>query len=633
MGRKLVLAALAAAAVLLGREIARTCSSSLCSSPPCVATTAVVCSLESRTVPPQASAFSFELDLVFHNASITCPQPGGAITVQTLAVAQNDAFVDASGFSFAGFPAVPFSIAESSSVRGKLRVYLPASPTPGRRRFDVSLGGFNAVTLAPVASNASAVVDVQPAFRVEALGGIRCGFAAGADAQTIYRVTNLIPIARNVAWTLTSHQISTSTTADHFPVAQCGTTVPCGDPSSTVPPALAGNLALPAVAGAFVDVCIATRSFAGCYSCASNDYDFVATDQFGKIASASWNYTVLAAGWGGIEVQPASTGAAAGAGGAIPSAGSGGGGAWPSTLPPSASWFESTAVVPSTWTHFVDVELYGVAHTWIGDLQVVLVAPSGQGFTLVHRPGFTGANAGSSGDMTGGDYAIVDPSTPGAASVPFAGAWNGGTYKQSFGSGAGAWPSGVQNIVDQALASIAPAPGAWKLRVIDWAAGDQGACTGWAIHGRLPDTPANSYCTASTTTHGCSPRMMAVGMPSASASSGFYLCASHVEGQKAALLFYGVNGTAAYPWGAGSSSLLCVEPPVQRMVMTVSSGSSSGCDGVFQTDWNAFAATHPTALGIPRFAGEIVDAQGWFRDPPAPKTTNLTDAIEFVVQP
>jgi hypothetical protein len=50
-------------------------------------------------------------------------------------------------------------------------------------------------------------------------------------------------------------------------------------------------------------------------------------------------------------------------------------------------------------------------------------------------------------------------------------------------------------------------------------------------------------------------------------------------------------------------------------------------------DWNAFIATNPGALGNPFLAGQAVYAQGWFRDPPAPKTTSLSNALKFTVCP
>jgi hypothetical protein len=50
-------------------------------------------------------------------------------------------------------------------------------------------------------------------------------------------------------------------------------------------------------------------------------------------------------------------------------------------------------------------------------------------------------------------------------------------------------------------------------------------------------------------------------------------------------------------------------------------------------DWNAYVAANPTALGAPFASGQHVFAQGWFRDPSSPKTTMLSDGLEFVVQP
>ena len=50
-------------------------------------------------------------------------------------------------------------------------------------------------------------------------------------------------------------------------------------------------------------------------------------------------------------------------------------------------------------------------------------------------------------------------------------------------------------------------------------------------------------------------------------------------------------------------------------------------------DWNAYVASTPGALGTPFAGGETVWAQAWFRDPGAPKTTNLSDALRFDVCP
>ncbi len=151
----------------------------------------------------------------------------------------------------------------------------------------------------------------------------------------------------------------------------------------------------------------------------------------------------------------------------------------------------------------------------------------------------------------------------------------------------------------------------------------------------LAGPPVTSFCTSSTTTNGCSPAMSASGTPSASASSGFTLSANSVEGQRAGLIFYGVDnsGWTPLPWLTGSTSFLCVKPPTQRTSAQTSGGTAGACDGVLSIDWAAFVAANPGSLGAPFQAGDRVYAQGWFRDPGAPKTTNLSNGLEFVVAP
>ena len=42
---------------------------------------------------------------------------------------------------------------------------------------------------------------------------------------------------------------------------------------------------------------------------------------------------------------------------------------------------------------------------------------------------------------------------------------------------------------------------------------------------------------------------------------------------------------------------------------------------------------NPSALGNPWTAGDKVYVQGWFRDPPACKTTSLSNAVELTYLP
>ncbi len=141
-----------------------------------------------------------------------------------------------------------------------------------------------------------------------------------------------------------------------------------------------------------------------------------------------------------------------------------------------------------------------------------------------------------------------------------------------------------------------------------------------------------AYCTAGTTTNGCVPWISGAGTASASAGSGFTISVAELEGQKSGLLFYGVSGAKVDPWGTGSSTL-CVRAPTQRMNTQGSGGTAGACDGSLAQDWNVYVAAHASALGQPFVGGETVWAQAWFRDPPAPKTTNLSDGLVFLVAP
>lgn len=142
-----------------------------------------------------------------------------------------------------------------------------------------------------------------------------------------------------------------------------------------------------------------------------------------------------------------------------------------------------------------------------------------------------------------------------------------------------------------------------------------------------------SYCTSGTSTNGCVPTMSASGTPSAAATSGFTLTASSIEGQKSGLIFYGVSGPKASIWSPGSNSYLCLKAPTQRTPSANSGGTLNLCDGVLSIDFLDYVATHPGALGSPFSAGDLVWVQAWYRDPPAPNTTNLSNGLQFTMCP
>lgn len=144
--------------------------------------------------------------------------------------------------------------------------------------------------------------------------------------------------------------------------------------------------------------------------------------------------------------------------------------------------------------------------------------------------------------------------------------------------------------------------------------------------------PLLVYCTASTTTHGCTPQITGTGTASASQSSGFTISVAGVEGQKNGLIFYGISPTAV-AWAIGNTSYVCVAPPVQRTPITNAGGTLASCDGVLALDFNTYMAANPTSLGGPFAAGQEFYAQGWFRDPGAVKGTNLSNGLRFRLSP
>jgi len=152
---------------------------------------------------------------------------------------------------------------------------------------------------------------------------------------------------------------------------------------------------------------------------------------------------------------------------------------------------------------------------------------------------------------------------------------------------------------------------------------------------RFPLPGPATYCTAGTTSNGCNASIAASAQPSASQATPCTLSVSSVEGQKQGLLFYGLDNTGftPLPWAATSSSFFCVKSPTQRTFPQNSGGAINQCNGLLTVDLNNFFVVFPSAIGLPFSAGDKLFVQAWFRDPPAPRTTNLSNAIEMTMQP
>lgn len=204
----------------------------------------------------------------------------------------------------------------------------------------------------------------------------------------------------------------------------------------------------------------------------------------------------------------------------------------------------------------------------------------------------------------------------------------------------------IQRLADVLLCAGVAVPAGWVLHTADdvvingsvitvcgRSTNANGNPEGWIARFEMPSPAVVAYCTAGTTTNNCTALMSATGTPNVSATSGFVINCTNVEGQKFGLTFYGLSGPKASVWASGSTSYLCVKAPVQRTPSDNSGGTAGLCDGAFSIDFLDYLATHPAALGQPFQVGTRVHAQTWFRDPPAPGTTNLSNGLQFTTLP
>ncbi|MCC7012785.1 MAG: proprotein convertase P-domain-containing protein [Planctomycetes bacterium] len=276
----------------------------------------------------------------------------------------------------------------------------------------------------------------------------------------------------------------------------------------------------------------------------------------------------------------------------------------------------STTTVPLTVaggsTSIVDVNAYvEIVHTWNSDLEISLQSPA---LTTV----MLSDNWGGANDDVFNGTTFDQQSTNPIASYVFADLVVAPDLR----------PDG-----NLGLFAGENANGTWNLIVTDQAGGDIGSVNKFDLIFRDCASTTVSYCTPGTSTNGCNATMSATGTPSISGGAGsFVLTASGVEGQKNGLIFYGITGRSNANWGTGTS-FLCVKAPTQRTDFLSTGGNVGACDGSLSLDFFGFMNTHIGALGQPIAAGQVFNAQAWYRDPPAPKTTNMSDGIEFTLAP
>ncbi len=133
------------------------------------------------------------------------------------------------------------------------------------------------------------------------------------------------------------------------------------------------------------------------------------------------------------------------------------------------------------------------------------------------------------------------------------------------------------------------------------------------------------YCTPLVSSQGCTPAMSWQGNASLTNPAGFTVIASQLEPAKDGVLFFGTSGANNLPFFGGT---LCVKAPHFRLPIQNSGGAIS-CSGTLTFNLSQMLA-HPGG-GALLTSGALVNCQVWFRDPAAPLSVGLTDAVEFTI--
>ena len=167
--------------------------------------------------------------------------------------------------------------------------------------------------------------------------------------------------------------------------------------------------------------------------------------------------------------------------------GPGAGGAIPDATANNATpgVFSSTIVIagqPPTITSLNSVTLVFSSHSWVGDLEVELLAPNGDNVDLFSRVGDTTPTGfGDSSNLAGtyifvnsggGNFAAAAASVGGSTVVP------PGTYNRSSTAGT-AVPAA--DLDDFSMFAGDTINGTWTLFIRDWAVVDTGTFTSWSL--------------------------------------------------------------------------------------------------------------------------------------------------------
>lgn len=333
---------------------------------------------------------------------------------------------------------------------------------------------------------------------------------------------------------------------------------------------------------------------------------------------------------GGLLVALSTTASAqisvTGPGALIPANGSGGGGVWPdptivlpviTVLPSSPGTSAVNVPLPITTVH--SIEITGLNHTYIGDLQLVLTDPNGVGHNIFVRPGvdFGGSSTGNGGDFLMGDYVFIESGGLALPTDNISLDQSPGTYSQSFTTGTTVWFSGDAGVFNTPLGSLGGPAGTWSLDVYDWASGDVGSFTSWTLNanGATGQNSGSAYCFGDSSGASCPCSAFGASGAGCATTSGsgatlsgsgsayvladsLTLSVSGAPANKPGIFFQGPNQLSV-PAGDG---ILCSNSNLRYAVNSTDAGGN-----VSQTGFGANAT-----------AGQTLNYQYWFRDPANP---------------
>ena len=248
------------------------------------------------------------------------------------------------------------------------------------------------------------------------------------------------------------------------------------------------------------------------------------------------------------------------------------------------------------------------AHTWVGDLDVQLIAPNGASHTIFSRTGAT--TAGHIGDSShvAGPYTFADtaPASPtwwqAAATAAAAAAIPSGSYRTSTPGGSAT--SGANTLITPAFAGVTSPEGTWTLRFRDRAQDDTGTVSAASL--RL--TPGNDAFANAQVLQGSSPSATGTNVDATEeAAEPFYDTEDHDNSELT------VTRSVWYRWtspgtgpatvdlctGTNFDSMLAVFTGAELATLSLVSANNNhaDCAGTFASKV-AFAATQGTTYQI-----------------------------------